>query len=67
MIVEAFMRKRAESERERLLAEIKAEKERLSALVGSKLDEVWFADKEKHFTLANPAALREFGPARGRL
>ena len=54
-------RKRAEADRSRLLAEVKAERDRLSALVASIRDEVWFADTEKRFTLANPAALREFG------
>ena len=54
-------RERAEEERDRLLAEVKGERDRLSALVASIRDEVWFADTEKRFTLANPAALREFG------
>ena len=58
-------RKWAESERERLLAEVQAERERLSALVASIEDEVWFADKDKHFTLANRAALREFALGSG--
>ena len=47
--------------RERLLAEIQAEKDRLSTLVASIRDEVWFADTQKRFTLANPAALEQFG------
>ena len=54
-------RKHAEAERSRLLAEVQAERDRLSALVASIRDEVWFADTEKRFTLANPSALREFG------
>jgi len=58
-------RKWAESERERLLAEVQTERERLSALVASIEDEVWFADKDKHFTLANRAALREFALGSG--
>ena len=37
------------------------EKDRLSALINSIGDEVWFADTDKTFTLANPSALREFG------
>jgi PAS domain S-box-containing protein len=53
-------RKKAEEEAWRLLAEAQEEKERLSALVNSIQDEVWFADTEKRFTLANPSALREF-------
>ena len=54
-------RKRAEDETERLLAVIRQEKDSLSALVNSISDEVWFADMQKKFTLANPSALREFG------
>ena len=54
-------RKRTEEERERLLRAVREEKDRLSALITSIQDEVWFADAEKNFTLANPAALHEFG------
>jgi PAS domain S-box-containing protein len=54
-------RKRAEEERERLLIAVREEKDRLSALINSIQDEVWFADTEENFTLANPSALREFG------
>ena len=60
-IVDITERKAAEQERERLLSEVREEKDRLSALVNSIQDEVWFADIEKNFTLANPSALREFG------
>jgi PAS domain S-box-containing protein len=49
-------RKAAEEERELLLAEVQAEKEKLSSLLASIQDEVWFTDKEKRFTFANPAA-----------
>jgi PAS domain S-box-containing protein len=38
------------------LAEVQAEKEKLSSLLASIQDEVWFTDKEKRFTFANPAA-----------
>ena len=54
-------RKRAEEEAKRLLAAVQEERDRLSALINSVYDEIWFADAEKRFTLANPAALREFG------
>ena len=54
-------RKRAETETRRLLDVVQQEKDRLSSLVNSISDEVWFADTEKRFTLANPSALREFG------
>ncbi len=53
-------RKQAE-ETERLLAAVQEEKNRLSTLVNSIQDEVWFADTEKRFALVNPSALREFG------
>ncbi len=54
-------RKQAEAETQRLLAAVQAEKERLAALVNNISDEVWFADTDRQFTLANPAALQEFG------
>ena len=43
-----------------LLAAVQAEQTRLAALIGSMADEVWFADPQGNFTLANPAAQREF-------
>jgi PAS domain S-box-containing protein len=54
-------RKRVEQERERLLSAVREEKDRLSALVNSIQDEVWFADTEKRLTLVNPAVFKEFG------
>jgi len=54
-------RKRAENETQRLLTAVQEEKERLSTLINSISDEIWFSDTEKRFTLANPAALRGFG------
>jgi PAS domain S-box-containing protein len=45
----------------KLLEAVQEEKDRLASLIGSISDEVWFADTEKRFTLANPSALREFG------
>jgi len=36
------------------------EKDRLTSLISSISDEVWFADPQKRFTIANPSALREF-------
>ncbi len=41
-------------------AELRQERDTLSALVSSIPDEVWFADIHKKFSLANPSALREF-------
>jgi PAS domain S-box-containing protein len=58
-------RKRAEEETQRLLAAVQEEKDRLSALINSIQDEVWFADTQKRFTLTNPSALREFGLGAG--
>ena len=54
-------RKRAEEESKRLQETIQEERDRLSAVLDSITDEVWFADAQKKFALANPAALREFG------
>ena len=54
-------RKRSVEESQTLLADVQWEKERLSALINGIQDEVWFADTNKNFTLANPSALREFG------
>jgi PAS domain S-box-containing protein len=54
-------RKLAEEETRRLLRIVQEEKDRLSALINSISDEVWFADTERKFTLTNPPALHEFG------
>jgi len=53
-------RKNAEQNIRTLLGEVQREKDRLSSLINSISDEVWFADTQKNFTLANPAALKEF-------
>jgi PAS domain S-box-containing protein len=53
-------RKAAEAERERLLGEVQVERDRLSALLASIRDEVWYTDPHGRFTLVNPAALDEF-------
>ena len=55
--------KTAEAEKQKLADSVQAEKDRLAVLVNSIPDEIWFADTNKHFTLANPAALKEFGYA----
>ena len=54
-------RKRSEEERERLLAAAQAERDRLTALMNSIRDEIWFTDAQRKLTLTNPAALAEFG------
>ncbi len=54
-------RRRAEEETRKLTETVQQEKDKLSSLVSSITDEVWFADQQKKFTLANPSALRSFG------
>jgi len=51
---------KAEDRARALLAEVQFERDRISAVVNSMQDEVWFADTERKFTLANPSARREF-------
>ena len=52
--------KEAELEKQLLLDEVEEERDKLVTLVNNIPDEVWFADKNKKFTLANPSALKEF-------
>jgi PAS domain S-box-containing protein len=61
MVIDITERKLADQEKQKLADAIQLEKDKLSALVNSIPDEVWFADNNKEFTLANPSALREFG------
>ena len=53
-------RKKREQENKLFLKLLQAEKEKLSALINNIPDEVWFAEKNKKFTLANPKAVQEF-------
>ena len=53
--------KKVEGENKSLLDSVQAERDLLSALINNIPDEVWFADKNKKFTLVNPSAQREFG------
>ena len=53
-------KKKIEKDKQTLLDEVQNERDMLSTLVNNIPDEVWFADKNKKFTLANPSALREF-------
>jgi len=53
-------RKKLEIETQHLLGTVKQERDRLQSLLNSMSDEVWFADLEKKFTLANPSAIKEF-------
>jgi PAS domain S-box-containing protein len=50
---------------QRLSAAAQRERDRLSTLVNSITDEIWFADAEKQLTLVNPAVWREFGSGIG--
>ncbi|OPY38625.1 MAG: putative diguanylate cyclase [Methanoregulaceae archaeon PtaU1.Bin059] len=59
-IVDITARKEAEEKIAQLLAIVQEEREWLSALLDSITDEVWFANTEHRFTLANPTARREF-------
>jgi two-component system, sensor histidine kinase len=54
-------RRRAEEDVRQLLVAARAEKESLSLVLNSITDEVWFTNTQKCCTLANAAALREFG------
>jgi PAS domain S-box-containing protein len=59
--VDISARIRVEAEVRRLLEVNRAEREWLSAVLNSLTEEVYFADSQKRYTYANPAALREFG------
>jgi two-component system CheB/CheR fusion protein len=53
-------RKKAEEQIKKLMASTRQERDRLSTLVNSIPDEIWFADAQGNFTLANPSARHEF-------
>ncbi|HVC29777.1 MAG TPA: PAS domain-containing protein [Steroidobacteraceae bacterium] len=59
--VDISTRTRMEAEVRRLLEANRAEREWLSAVLGSMTEEVYFADPQRRYTYANPAALRAFG------
>ncbi|MBW4052872.1 MAG: PAS domain-containing protein [Proteobacteria bacterium] len=59
--VDITARIRVEAEVRRLLAANRAEREWLSAVLNSMTEEVYFADPQRRYTYANPAAMREFG------
>ena len=52
--------KKLEMDSQRLFGVVQQERDRLSSLLNSITDEVWFADTEKKFILANPSAIKEF-------
>jgi PAS domain S-box-containing protein len=60
VVLDISERRKAEEKIARLLSEVREEKDRLSALINSISDEIWFADTNKRFSLANPSAFREF-------
>ena len=62
-ITDITEKKHAEKELQRLLEAVEAEKERLSLVLKSINDEVWFVDAEGQITLVNDSVLREFGQA----
>ena len=53
-------RKRTEDALQQEKEVVQQERDRLSSLLNSITDEVWFADTEKKFSLANPSAVKEF-------
>ena len=57
---EIKQRKKVERALEQQKKLAQEEKDKLSSLLNSITDEVWFADTEKKFTLANPSAIKEF-------
>lgn len=61
VVADITERRNAEERLQNLHTEIQRERDRLSSLVSSISDEVWYADTQKNFMLANPAALAEFG------
>jgi two-component system cell cycle sensor histidine kinase/response regulator CckA len=65
-IVDMTERRQAEAEVQTLLRSVQREKTTLSALINSITDEVWFADTQGRFTLANPSALKTFGLVAGQ-
>jgi PAS domain S-box-containing protein len=53
--------RQTESHIQKLLRAVKEERDRYNLVLNSIPDEVWFADKNKNVTLANPQAVKEFG------
>ena len=61
MFLDVTERRQTEEKTRELLTAVQLERDRLSALINSITDEVWFADTKKQLILANPSALQEFG------
>lgn len=60
LFTEITERKQKEEETLNLLRAFRREDEKLTALVNSMEDEVWFADTQRRFTLVNSSAVRHF-------
>jgi PAS domain S-box-containing protein len=60
IVIDITYRKKNEEETRRLTIAAQSERDRLSSLINSISDEVWFADTNGKFTLANPKALTTF-------
>ena len=60
-IQDITQQKKVDDKNKSLLDSVQADRDMLSALINNIPDEVWFADKNKKFTIVNPTALREFG------
>ena len=54
-------RKKAEGQIQKLLASVREEKDKLSSLINSIPDEIWFADAQRNLELVNPSVVRGFG------
>ena len=67
IFVDITERRNAEETVHHLYDEVLRERDRLSSLINSISDEVWFADMQKNFTLANPVALKEFSLGYGEI
>jgi PAS domain S-box-containing protein len=59
-VIDITTQKKAEDEKDSLLNMVQVERDKLTGLVNNISDEIWFADTNKKFTLANPSALHEF-------
>jgi PAS domain S-box-containing protein len=60
VVMDITERKRAEEETRQLHEIVAQERDRLSALLNSITDEIWFADSAGKFTLVNPSGSQEF-------
>lgn len=59
------LQRKAEAETKTLLAKIEEERMRLDQVVNNSFDEIWFSDARGTFTLANPAACKNFSLPKG--